>query len=427
MAYTMKTNIASKSNYGNKRNLSSIKYIVIHYTANDGDTDENNGKYFKNNVVGASAHYFVDDDSVTQSVPDDYVAWSVGGNKYANCASTGGGKYYGKATNTNTLNIEICDDVKNGAVYPSQATIENVIAFTKNKMKEYNIPISNVIRHFDVTGKSCPAYWTDNTKWKSEFLNKLSTSTISSASNTTFLIKVDKVKKGDVLNIRKEPNANATKTGELKYNDPNTYTIIEVKNGWGLLKSKLGWINLYYTKTISGTTPTPAPAPTSTPVTTVSKPAVPAPTPTPTKVNITYAVQIEGGKVLSSVTNLADYAGIENKKITGISMKVDKGSVKYQVHVLGGGWLPWVTGYNWKDPNNGYAGNGKVIDAIRVYYTTPSDLVKNGGYRGAKYRVSTTGNSGYYSWQIDDSKKNGMDGYAGAFGKAIDKFQIHIE
>ena len=47
----IKTNIANKGNYGIVRATSAIKYLVIHYTANDGDTDENNGKYFKNNVV----------------------------------------------------------------------------------------------------------------------------------------------------------------------------------------------------------------------------------------------------------------------------------------------------------------------------------------------------------------------------------------
>lgn len=150
---------------------------------------------------------------------------------------------------------------------------------------------------------------------------------------------------------------------------------------------------------------------------------------TPQGVNITYAVKIEGGRVLPAVKNLADYAGLENKKIIGVAMKVDKGSIKYQVHVLGGGWLPWVTGYNWNDHNNGYAGNGKPIDAIRVYYSTPSDLVSNGGYREAKYRISPIGSTGYYDWQLDDTvnKSKGMDGYAGAFGKAIDKFQICIE
>ena len=262
MSYVLKEHLANKSNYGSKRALSTIKYIVIHYTSNDGDTDENNGKYFANNVVNASAHYFVDDDSVTRSVPDNYVAWSVGGNKYSNCASTGGGKFYGIATNNNTLSIEICDDVKNGVVYPSAATIENVIAFTKAKMNEYGIPKENVIRHFDVTGKSCPAYWVDDAKWKAEFWNRLGSATVNSSATTTgttnvpFLVKVDKVEKGDVLNIRKEPNANATKTGSLAYNDPNAYTIVEVKNGWGRLKSGIGWISLYYTKTFSGTATT---------------------------------------------------------------------------------------------------------------------------------------------------------------------------
>ena len=148
----------------------------------------------------------------------------------------------------------------------------------------------------------------------------------------------------------------------------------------------------------------------------------------PTKINVTYSVQVEGGKILPAVKNLEDYAGIENKKITGIAMKVDKGTIKYQVHVLGGGWLDWVTGYNWKDHNNGYAGNGKPIDAIRVYYSTPSDLTKKGDYREAKYHVSTIGNTKYYSWQLDDTvnKAKDMDGYAGAFGKAIDKVQIDI-
>lgn len=68
-----------------------------------------------------------------------------------------------------------------------------------------------------------------------------------SATNVPFTIKVANVKVGDVLNVRKEPNADATITKQLKYNDPNIYTIVEEKNGWGKLKSGIGWINLKYT------------------------------------------------------------------------------------------------------------------------------------------------------------------------------------
>lgn len=177
MGYTMKTNIAHRSNYGATRSTSKIKYIVIHFTANDGDSDEANAKYFKS-VRKASAHYFVDGDSVTQSVYDNYVAYSVGGSKYSNCSTTGGGKYYGKCTNSNSISIELCDCVKNGTIYPNQATINNALELTKELMKKYNVPKENVIRHFDVTGKTCPGYWAGtaakNAKWKTEFWNKLS-------------------------------------------------------------------------------------------------------------------------------------------------------------------------------------------------------------------------------------------------------------
>lgn len=159
----IKTNVAHKGNYGGLRAVSDIKYIVIHYTANDGDTDENNGIYFKNNDVDASAHYFVDDDSITSSVPDNYVAWHCGGKKYK----------HPECRNANSIGIEICDDVKNGVIYPSAKTIENVLDLTKSLMKKYNIPKENIIRHYDVTGKSCPAYWVDDAKWKTEFWNKL--------------------------------------------------------------------------------------------------------------------------------------------------------------------------------------------------------------------------------------------------------------
>ena len=108
---------ASKANYGGTRALSTIKYIVIHYTANDGDTAISNAKYFANGSRGASAHYFVDSKNIVQSVKDDYVAWAVGGNKYDDTTKTGGGKFYGKCNNNNSLSIEICDDIKNNAIY----------------------------------------------------------------------------------------------------------------------------------------------------------------------------------------------------------------------------------------------------------------------------------------------------------------------
>lgn len=138
--------------------------------------------------------------------------------------------------------------------------------------------------------------------------------------------------------------------------------------------------------------------------------------------DITYRVRA-GGNWLPVIKNFDDYAGIRGKAITDVAIKVGKGSVKYRVHTKGGKWLPYVTGYNIYNSNNGYAGNGTPIDAIEVYYSTPSDIIKSRGYLVAKYHVAPI-NGGYYSYQYDNEKNNGQDGYAGCFGKTIDKFQL---
>ena len=71
--------LCHKSNYTEGRSSSSVEYIVIHYTANNGDTARNNCVYFSGASRGASAHYFVGDDGVYQSVMDEDTAWHCGG------------------------------------------------------------------------------------------------------------------------------------------------------------------------------------------------------------------------------------------------------------------------------------------------------------------------------------------------------------
>lgn len=172
MSYTIKEQLANSGNYGGSRNASQIRYLVYHYTGNDGDKAANNAKYFQNNIVKASAHYFVDDTTVWRSVPDLKVAWSVGGSKYANAHKTGGGTMYGVITNTNSLSIEMCDTIRNGVYQASEATLANAAALGRALMEKYDIPIENVYRHFDVTGKHCPSYLVNAQKW-AEFKKRL--------------------------------------------------------------------------------------------------------------------------------------------------------------------------------------------------------------------------------------------------------------
>ena len=241
MSYTLKSIPCNKNNYGGTRSTSSIKYIVIHFTANDGDKAVSNGNYFKNNVVKASAHYFVDDDTVVKSVDDNKVAWSVGGSKYADCKTTGGGTKYGTVTNSNSISIEMCDTKKDGKVMATKATQENCIKLAVKLMKKYNIPVSHVVRHFDVTGKKCPAYFVEKSKWetfkktlKKEYENSTKNAlkdTDTSKKTVNYTVKVIV----DVLNIRKSASAASEKVGSLKKGQ-TAKIIQEVKNGvttWG--------------------------------------------------------------------------------------------------------------------------------------------------------------------------------------------------
>lgn len=143
--------------------------------------------------------------------------------------------------------------------------------------------------------------------------------------------------------------------------------------------------------------------------------------------NITYAVQTKRHGILPDVKNREDYAGFNNSEIVAIKIGVDVGSVKYRVHTVAGQWLPYVTGCNWDDYNNGYAGDEvHAIDAIEVYYTT--DTSKTGGkYYRACYQVKGKGNSNYWANQYDNEKGNGQDGYAGAFGVPIVEIKMSLE
>ena len=56
-------------------------------------------------------------------------------------------------------------------------------------------------------------------------------------------------------------------------------------------------------------------------------------------VNVYYRVRTQKHGWLSEVKNLENYAGWENSPITDVAIKVDRGSVRYRVHVKGGKWL----------------------------------------------------------------------------------------
>lgn len=148
--------------------ISRIKYKVIHYTANNGDTALGNTNYFKS-YRGASAHYFVDENNIYQSVEDKNIAWHCGANHYK----------HPYCRNSNSIGVELCSRKNsNGTYYFKDKTVDNAVWLVKYLMAKYNVPITNVIRHYDVTGKICPEPYVRDVKAWENFKSRLTATEI---------------------------------------------------------------------------------------------------------------------------------------------------------------------------------------------------------------------------------------------------------
>ena len=149
-----------------------IEFLVIHYTANNGDTVQNNLDYFAGNAVGASAHYFVDENGYGQSVKDQDTAWHCGANQYK----------HPDCRNANSIGIELCSKKDSrGNYYFMDQTVYNAAALARQLMQTYGIDRAHVLRHYDVTGKRCPAPMVDNPTLWENFLNLLEDKTMTYA------------------------------------------------------------------------------------------------------------------------------------------------------------------------------------------------------------------------------------------------------
>ena len=144
----------------------AIKYLVIHFTAGGnskkGAAEQTRKVFLTRN---ASADFAVDDTTMLQINPDlrNYYCWAVG---------DGNGKY--GITNKNSMSIEVCSTLQSGTTGAvpnhagwtfTDAALNNTVKLCKILMKKYNIPLSNVIRHYDASRKSCPGIigWNDGT------------------------------------------------------------------------------------------------------------------------------------------------------------------------------------------------------------------------------------------------------------------------
>lgn len=146
-----------------------ITYLVIHYVGASGGARNNAGYYGSTANLQASAHYFVGHASegaaVYASVPEGDTAWHVGAKKYV----------HPDCRNANAIGIELCcHQDTGGGWYFDLRTVEQAAALAREIMTRHHIPLERVLRHFDVTGKICPAPYVHDTAAWAAFKARLS-------------------------------------------------------------------------------------------------------------------------------------------------------------------------------------------------------------------------------------------------------------
>ena len=339
------------------------------------------------NMKDVRVHFYVDDVCAWQNLPLSLSGWH---------AADGSGN-----GNSKTIAIEVIGD--------SAKAEANAVKLTAYLLKQYGLNAdSNLFTHThwlnvmdgksgtidylntaDNSRKMCPVYILPHwSTFKNNVKNALGTSSSTSSPSTS-----SSTSTSELYRIRKTWADSSSQIG--------AYSSLEnaekaCKTGYSVFDSKG---NIVYTPSTSTTT-------------SVAQ-----------TINVYYRTYTDG-RWLPEVTNYNDtdgngYAGIENKTVRGIAIKVDKGQLKYRVHVKGGGWLGWISDYdidNWK---TGCAGNKTIdIDAIQIDFSGVS------GYT-ARYKVSTISTKSYLDWIEGYNTSNSM-GYAGIFGRAINKIQIEI-
>lgn len=218
----------NRSNFMGGRSA-PILWLTLHFTAGDGDTAKNNADYFaREGDLRASAHYFVDTNEIWQSVKDSDTAW--------HCGVERGGSYYNGCRNANSIGIEMCSVKRNGVYVIPDATMKNAAELARTLMSKYNIPISRVCRHYDVTHKMCPEPWVRNNMLWEKFKTMLTEKEVEDMTEA----ETRKIAKQEIANAKDKVYNSVAECPE--WAKPTVQKLVNK----GFLQGENGKLNLNY-------------------------------------------------------------------------------------------------------------------------------------------------------------------------------------
>lgn len=137
--------------------LESVKSIVVHYVGNPGTSAQANRNYFNSRGTTVSSHFVIGlEGEVILCVPLDEKS-SASNDR-----------------NRDSISIEVCHEDETGKF--NDSSYAALVRLTAWLCEKYELdPKTDVIRHYDVTGKLCPLYYVEHEDAWLDFLDAVDT------------------------------------------------------------------------------------------------------------------------------------------------------------------------------------------------------------------------------------------------------------
>ncbi|WP_330937749.1 N-acetylmuramoyl-L-alanine amidase [Bacillus amyloliquefaciens] len=255
-----------------------VKKLAVHYTANPGASAANHYRYFGQTLPAqnrnlsekkqtfASAHIFVDRTEAICIIPLNEVAYHANDvQQFVNGQPYRGVVALKPNANFLSIGVELCIE-KDGTFHPD--TIARAEQVCAELCKMYKLdPTNDIVRHYDITHKICPAPWVSNPQGFSDFKARVkkrmagTVVTVPVESNpdvthtdTGRFIK-NTVVSSDGLVLRTQRSASSSMVLNLPNGTVVKYQLGSTVNGWGYVEytnSKgqtfHGYVNVSYIK-----------------------------------------------------------------------------------------------------------------------------------------------------------------------------------